>query len=235
MAITIDTTTTGSSDPSSATLTWSHTCTDATLLVVTVAESRAVTVTGVTYNGDALTLAIEDNTGTPYASIWYRVNPDAGAHDIVVTYSSAITVPRAGGASFKGTDTSSPLGATANESGSAAAKSIDITTTMAGSAVIDCVGDLGTIHTPASGQTTINTDGNNRIGGYEIVGATGTYSQNWNSNDSISRAYCHVAAEFKEPASGPTKLKTWNGLTNTKIKTINGLAIAKVKTINGLT
>jgi hypothetical protein len=34
--------------------------------------------------------------------------------------------------------------------------------------------------------------------------------------------------------SGPTKLKTFNGLASAKIKTINGLEIAKVKTINGL-
>jgi len=36
-------------------------------------------------------------------------------------------------------------------------------------------------------------------------------------------------------ASGPTNLKTFNGLDKASIKTINGLAIASVKSINGLT
>lgn len=204
--ITVDTTSIGSSDPSSSTLTWSHTCTGASLLVVTVGESRTVTVTGVTYNGDALTKAIEDNTGTPYASIWYIVNPDEGVHNIIVTYSSAITIPRAGGASFIGTDTSSPLGATHNNNGTAQNKSIDITTTQAGSVIIDCVGDIGNIHTPTAGQTIINPGGANRIGGYEIVGAIDTYNQTWDGSVGAA-VYCHVAAEFKalveEPIVGP--------------------------------
>jgi hypothetical protein len=44
-----------------------------------------------------------------------------------------------------------------------------------------------------------------------------------------------IHCDYTASASGPAKLKTWNGLATAKIKTINGLAIAKVKTINGLT
>lgn len=35
-------------------------------------------------------------------------------------------------------------------------------------------------------------------------------------------------------SAGPTKLKTWNNVSNTKLKTLYGVDIAKVKTINGV-
>lgn len=206
MAVVFDAKSTGSSDPESSTLTWSHTCTgDNRLLVVTVGESRNVTVTGVTYNGVALTKAKEldgGGGGNDYASIWYLIAPDTGTNDIVVTYSGSITVPRAGGASFTNALQTAVLGATNSVGGTAQNKSLALTTTEDGSVIIECIGALGGIHTPTAGQTVINTDGNNRIGGYEIVGAAQEYTQTWDSTS--SNIYSMVNAEFKGLASAET-------------------------------
>lgn len=37
------------------------------------------------------------------------------------------------------------------------------------------------------------------------------------------------------PPSGPTNLKTWNGIAKASVKTRNGVAIASIKTANGIT
>lgn len=196
MDLIFDAKSTGSSDPSSNTLTWSHTCTGSNrLLVVTVGESRNVTINSITYAGVGLTEAISITNGNSRAYIYYLINPDSGANDIIVTYSAAITVPRAGGVSFTNADQSDVLGATNTKTGTAQNKTIDLTTTANGSGLVECIGALGGIHTPTSGQTVINTDGNNRIGGYEIVGGAGVYTQTWDSDASAD--YSYVIAEFK--------------------------------------
>jgi hypothetical protein len=56
------------------------------------------------------------------------------------------------------------------------------------------------------------------------------------SSDHTTASYRpKLVVNYTTAASGPAKLKTWNGLATAKIKTINGLDMAKVKTINGLT
>src|SRR3990167_11248949 len=71
-------------------LTFSHTCTGSNLyLKVTVGVNFTDSdVTGVTYNGVALTLlrALENTMRDEY---WYLIAPATGAHDIVVSFAGA--------------------------------------------------------------------------------------------------------------------------------------------------
>jgi len=74
---------------SDTTLTWSHTCeSDDNKLVVACGGRQSIS--GVTYNGVAMTLASSVNESYEYNAIYYLDNPATGsAHDIVVTYSSS--------------------------------------------------------------------------------------------------------------------------------------------------
>jgi hypothetical protein len=68
-----------------------------------------------------------------------------------------------------------------------------------------------------------------------IYDSSNSYSTPTNPTDySNTTRKNTLYATYTAAASGPAKLKTWNGLATAKIKTINSLAIAKVKTINGL-
>jgi len=75
---------------SSSTTTWSHTCNAADTKLIVAAGGRS-TITGITYNGVAMTKIQDQSSGSyQYNSYYYLDSPDvSGAHDIVVTYSGA--------------------------------------------------------------------------------------------------------------------------------------------------
>jgi len=103
-------------------LTWSHTCTGSDL-ALKVGTSCSGNVTGVTYNGVALTLLREDIDGSFgfESNNWGLVNPATGAHDVVVTIAAASDIV-AGGQSAISVDQATPfIGATgANGNGTTA-------------------------------------------------------------------------------------------------------------------
>jgi hypothetical protein len=74
-------------------------------------------------------------------------------------------------------------------------------------------------------------------GGTSLVhnDSTNSYTTPTNPTDAAHVSFLlSIYATYTAAASGPAKLKTFNGLATAKIKTINSLAIAKVKSINGL-
>ena len=120
---------------------WEHTTvTDENSLWVHIGVHNT-TVTGITFNGDALTEAVESTDGT-YRSYWYYVvNPDIGTYSIAVTYAG--TGYGAGGAiAFSGTDTSSPLGVTGTATGTGTNPTKTVTSTEDDSYVLQ--GTYGT-------------------------------------------------------------------------------------------
>lgn len=94
-----------SSDVTSDTQTFSHTCTgsDLILWVGWWQASTGVTATSVTYNGDAMTATSNSpyDPGTGRHYLYYLVNPDTGTHDVVITLSGS-TVIRSDSASYTG-------------------------------------------------------------------------------------------------------------------------------------
>ena len=56
-------------------------------------------VTGVTYNGDAMTKLVEKDSNYN-VTLWYLIAPDTGTHDIVVTHQGGVNSGGAFGASF---------------------------------------------------------------------------------------------------------------------------------------
>lgn len=130
-------------------LTWSHTCTGANLLtvsIVTFDASGAFTVTGVTYDGVAMTQAIQETANEGVSSkrrvsaVYYLLNPSSGADDVVVTLSGS-TADCAGAVAFSfiGVKGVSPLDDTDgdNSSSQQTKGSISLTAEKNDSLVID--------------------------------------------------------------------------------------------------
>lgn len=91
---------------SGTSLTLAHTCTGSNrILFVTTMGSNGASdvITGITYNGDALTKIGNSQKGTSnrFHALWYLVNPDTGANNIVVS-ASATDIIKAHGASYTG-------------------------------------------------------------------------------------------------------------------------------------
>ena len=90
-------------------LSWSHTCSGSDRLLVVGTNAGDTTagdrpVTGITYNGAALTKIRSDTIGLITSELWYLLNPDTGAHNIIVSYTGLNTDAQAGGISLTGVD-----------------------------------------------------------------------------------------------------------------------------------
>jgi prepilin-type N-terminal cleavage/methylation domain-containing protein len=129
--VTVDDTSTGSTDGGSS-ITVSHATsgTNRLMLVgVSLSPDADETVTGVTYNGTALALeGTVTNSNDARVEIWSLVAPDTGTHNVVVTFSAALNQQAiAGVMTFNGVDQSTPLSAFYSTQGdNTAAASLDI-------------------------------------------------------------------------------------------------------------
>lgn len=75
-----------------AVMTFSHTIADNGNMILFYIEIGHISmpVTGVTWNGDAMTSLINyDGSNGGYTRIWYLINPDVGTHNIVATSANA--------------------------------------------------------------------------------------------------------------------------------------------------
>jgi len=124
----------------SMTLAHTTTGTDRFLIVGIILYSPiARTVTGVTYNGVAMTsigsitAALEGNNQN--TSLWYLANPATGANNIIASMSGAVAYVSAVSASYTGVNQSNPLDSSNTGQNTSAASSFSIATTVVAS---DC-------------------------------------------------------------------------------------------------
>lgn len=95
MAIAFDSTTTSSLWSSVTSITFAHTCTGTNrILFVATANNLGVNVTGVTYNGVAMTqIGSSLSNGAPSKSyLWYLIAPATGSNNVVVSLSGSASV-----------------------------------------------------------------------------------------------------------------------------------------------
>lgn len=214
MAISIDATSAAANNVTGVTsVTWSHTvASGATILVVQSGlVTTGTTISGITFNGTALTRAVQYyNSFNVQSEIWYLVSPTATTANIVVTYSvdaNKALEPKNGAISMLGTDTSSPLGVTGTAGTSTGAVTKSVTTTAANSYLVDMVTQAGTdLGSPTgSGQTQawrdLNSAGGGTDGGgsYMATTSTGSYTMSWGGTTTGNWAY--TVAEIKEAAA----------------------------------
>lgn len=125
---------------SSNSVTYAHTCTGSNLVLVVVVAwtaSATRTVTGVTYNGVALTQVASArrevtfiDTSVSGVDIWYLINPATGTHNIIATVSAVGTFVWGGGISFTGAHQSSVVGTANTATGTSTAPSVAITSAV---------------------------------------------------------------------------------------------------------
>lgn len=116
--------------------------------------AAGVVVSGVTYNGVAMTKAIElaDPTFTNVlSSLWYLKMPATGTNNVVITFSGTVNRFGVGAVSFTGVDQTTPISNATSASNTAGDSTINVTSSI-GSVVVDCL-SVGSGGTPTAGQT----------------------------------------------------------------------------------
>jgi len=142
-AITVDgTVSTGTT--ATNTMTISHTTSgiDRLMIVgVSINNNNEETVLSVKYNGDALTpLTAYMDSDDAYAQIWYRVAPDVGTYNVVITFSADLLEAATGGViTFNGVDQVTPLGPVTGNDGTSLTASVPGVVSDVGELVIDTV------------------------------------------------------------------------------------------------
>ena len=187
--------------------TWSHTCSgsDRLLRVTTSHFDSSDTVTGVTYNGVALTAVPSGSTnnGQYYITAYYLIAPDTGTHDIVVTVSGSVFDFGAGAISYTDAHQTTPLGTAVTATGTSTTPSVTVS-----SAADELVDDgLVIIHggtlSVGAGQTqrwnAIATSGFIKYAGSTEGGAAST-TMSW--SNSSSQTWAIVAVPIKPVGGG---------------------------------
>jgi hypothetical protein len=223
---------------SGTSITFAHTCTgsDLLLLVDAYVDTTGDKVTGITYNGDAMTRHVRQRS---YHSdvghyLYYLLNPDTGgSYNVVISLNASCNTEDTA-VSYTGCLQSSFPHASNNGQGANPAGdpfNMTVTTTVEDCWLYGNIGNYGTF--------TI-TNGTRRYSGGVLYtddsnGARSSGSNSLNYTPTAGGATGWLVVAIAPAVSaGPAKLKTANTLAVAKIKTIDSLAIAKVKTIDSL-
>jgi len=188
MALSVETTssTTGTSVMS---LTFSHTVTSANKIVVTVGIGNAngVTISGVTFNGDALSFVAGKTDSNPWCrvEIWERHNPDVVTGNVVVTFSGTTYHAAAGCTGYIGA--AEALGSPSTNGASTANPTVTV--------VDSANGDLVT--------SVMMTDGS-------VAATTPAGTQLWEVENLGSD--CDINAQY-QTASGASTVCSWTNST----------------------
>lgn len=197
--------TSSSGGVTNSTITLSHTVGAGSnrILLVGVKTPHTSGVTGVTYNGVALTKAFSNNGGGATGvnqEIWYLTAPSTGANDIVVSLASSV-LAYVGGASFFGAEQSSPIDASAyNTAGSVFSFSNSITTVTDDVLLFDvCLVPNSTLTPQETDASWTNNPAFGLQAQYQVVGAAGAYSNDWTSGS--SNTFYGIIIGVKPPQS----------------------------------
>ncbi|CAB4151727.1 hypothetical protein UFOVP594_30 [uncultured Caudovirales phage] len=201
-------------------------------------------VVSVTYNGDALIpIRADDNTTDNIASeLWYRVNPDIGTFNVVVTFTNTTTTAGAGAISLSGVDTSSPIDAQNGTTGSSAASSVNVVTVADNAWIVDTAttteissSDITPTGTGKSEKYEISLTSDNVNGGtIGPVTPAGSTATGWSWTGTEGWSISAVSLKPDTGGGGGSNIKTGNGLAVASVKTWDDLAIASTKSKNGL-
>lgn len=188
MAVAVEGTPTQFADVSVVSLTWSHTAGGDGLFVgVGIGGDPLDTVDTVTFNGDSLTEKWEqrDTGASTYTCAGYlMVAPDAGAHNVVATFSRSQAVAWGGAVGLSGLHQTTPNRTVYK----AADKTITVVDSQSGDLVIDCCVTYNLTIAVGAGQTSqIETDsvaGGNMSIGISTEPASGASTvMSWTAGD----------------------------------------------------
>lgn len=218
MPIALDATSVATPISTGSSMTWSHTCSGSDrLLHVSVGARHSGgtnnVVSGVTYNGVALTLVRGDeaNFGTFATSVWRLVAPATGANDIVVTFTGSIdTSGQAVGVSLTGVHQTTPDAGNNGfgDNTTATSVSVSVTTTADNAWIIDSSKiDHPDAPTPNGSQVSISSANHASSGYFSVsrlgpISPAGATSVGWTWTTSVSDAYSAAAYAPAPSTSG---------------------------------
>jgi len=228
MALTVDTlgTPVDTTSIASTTITISFANTAGDLLIVPESfwqtNSGTGNITGITYNGVALTRAVDQtvNTGIgpPYglrSQIWYLIAPATGTNNLVITITSIVEIlaVRTGLLTLAGADQTTPLDQTGTNTGTSSTLTSSVTTTANGEYIVDAVANFSGNDITKDGTQTVIMDftslGTSGGGSYFAQTSAGAKTMQWTSPGSdpwVSVAASFKAATVAVAASGSTFL-----------------------------
>lgn len=179
------------------------------LLTGTITESLDTAVSGVTFNGTALTKIHDafDPGGGTRVELWYLVNPAATTANIVVTWASSVTRAYAAGVSYTGVHQVHPINISAEETnvGDETSPSISITPTVGNTMLVDVIGASSntTTLTVGAGQTQrVNSSlSSSDLGMSEkLVVSPAASTMSWSS--SVSSRHTMIATALRPVVAG---------------------------------
>ena len=122
------------------TLTFSHRCFGTNRLLVVSTSATWGSISGVTYNGDALTCQTDSmyREFSGFASgIFYIIAPDTGTHDVVVSFSGSLDAV-ATACGFTGVNQTTPFNGASEAEGTSTGPSVAVGS-ASGDFVLDCL------------------------------------------------------------------------------------------------
>lgn len=198
MSIALDASTSGGSTTASS-LTFSHTCTGANLrLVVDVLGDSADSITGVTYNGVAMTQVAKKQQASsgPFVYSYTLVGPATGAHNVVISASGSITM--AGFATSYKNCSQGGIDTSGTSSGNFASNS-DVGTTItvgAGANWMHMASANSGGVTPTAGSSTTQRQAIAGFGAWDSNGALSAGSHTLNARAAGTQNWGEVAFSF---------------------------------------
>lgn len=156
-------------------VTFSHTCTGTGttgVLYVIVGERFASAVTGVTYNGVAMTQISYNDPGANLVvcKVFRLLTPATGAHNVVVTASTARNLACTS-LSFTGADQTTPDGAVVNSNGGSSTAISDAVTSATGEIVVDAAVIME--NTASAATLTVGSGQTSRSNQEQVSGGNG--------------------------------------------------------------
>jgi hypothetical protein len=161
--ITLDNATTATDNGFTTFVTWNHTTANQNnriLIVGIETHDWDNPVTGVTYNGVALTQIGSELCGGTHckSEMWYLINPAFGTHQVAVTLNSAFGTGHGaafGAATYYNVNQATPLGTPVADNNKTNSSSVSVATTSASQLVVDAFAANETDWTPDSSQTQV--------------------------------------------------------------------------------
>jgi hypothetical protein len=216
-------------------LTWEHTCSGVDrLLTVQVSMEAGLTISSLTYNGDALAQAVaQEGASDTRTEIWYLEAPDLGTHDIVVTF-SADSYCSAGAESWVNVDQTTPIGDVVSATGADLNPTVDLTTIYDNSIIVDALSTAATpiVYTAGAGQNenwsyTSNTDTRQGASSYEPAGsAPDVVTMDWTITQNTEWSIAAIEIKGITTAVSTLTVEEQDGTPSvvnvTKIKVTNG-------------
>lgn len=211
----LDATSQGGGNPSNGyPVSWSHTCsgTDRLLVVGTTHANGASSLTGITYNGVAMTM-IAQQAGLANlinSALFYMINPPSGTHTITISGGGGSPTIWGAAASFTNADQTTQPDSFAQGQAQSGNPSLS-TTVVANNSMLVAIYNLLDNNAPNAGtgmtQLQIYQGSQSGIFGYSGLGV-GTGSQSMTVNAAGTDWYAGIMASFKPAAGGAT---TQNG------------------------